>query len=117
MPVRDGFLKRIESFLVIVSGQSEAELPVAIRSAPVVGIKFRYAALWLVGIAALLIYTLVSFLRLKSKIGTAVLLKENIYQSENISSPFVLGVIKPKIYLPFYMNERDIPPVVLAGRP
>ncbi len=70
------------------------------------------AALWLVGIAALLIYTLVSFLRLKSKIGTAVLLKENIYQSENISSPFVLGVIKPKIYLPFYMNERDIPPVV-----
>ncbi|MBR3975929.1 MAG: hypothetical protein IKJ88_08720 [Clostridia bacterium] len=70
------------------------------------------AALWLVGIAALLIYTLVSFLRLKSKIGTAVLLKENIYQSENISSPFVLGIIKPKIYLPFYMNERDIPPVV-----
>lgn len=70
------------------------------------------AVLWLVGIAALLIYTLVSFLRLKSKIGTAVLLKENIYQSENISSPFVLGVIKPKIYLPFYMNERDIPPVV-----
>ena len=70
------------------------------------------AIVWAVGIIALLIYTLVSFLRLRSKIGTAVLLKDNIYQSENISSPFVLGVIKPKIYLPFYMNERDIPPVV-----
>ena len=70
------------------------------------------AVVWLTGIVALLIYTLVSFLRLRSKIGTAVLLKENIYQSENIPSPFVLGVIKPKIYLPFYMKEKDISHVI-----
>ncbi|MBQ6932227.1 MAG: M56 family metallopeptidase, partial [Clostridia bacterium] len=65
------------------------------------------AAVWLVGIAVLLIYTLVSFLRLKKKIGTAVLLRDNIYQSENVASPFVLGIIKPKIYLPFNMSEQD----------
>ena len=62
---------------------------------------------WLVGIVALSIYTLISFLRLKSKIGTAVLLRDNIFQSENVASPFVLGIIKPKIYLPFNISEQD----------
>lgn len=70
------------------------------------------AGFWLVGIFALLIYTLVSFSRLKSKIGTAVLLRDNIYQSESVASPFVLGIIKPKIYLPFNMNEQDMEHVI-----
>lgn len=70
------------------------------------------AGVWLVGIAALLIYTLVSFLRLKRKIGTAVLLCDNIYQSESVVSPFVLGIIKPKIYLPFNMNGQDMEHVI-----
>ena len=55
------------------------------------------AIVWIVGIAALLIYTLISFLRLKRKIGTAVLLRDNIYQSEAVVSPFVLGSVRPKI--------------------
>ncbi|MBR3996499.1 MAG: hypothetical protein IKI97_14640 [Clostridia bacterium] len=70
------------------------------------------AGVWLVGIAALLIYTLISFLRLKRKIGTAVLLRDNIYQSEAVVSPFVLGIIKPKIYLPFNMNGQDMDHVI-----
>ena len=70
------------------------------------------AGVWLVGIAALLIYTIISFLRLKSKIGTAVLLRDNIYQSEAVVSPFVLGIIKPKIYLPFNMNGQDMDHVI-----
>lgn len=65
------------------------------------------SVVWLVGIVALSIYTLISFLRLKSKIGTAVLLRDNIFQSENVASPFVLGIIKPKIYLPFNISEQD----------
>ncbi len=74
------------------------------------------AGIWLVGIAALLIYTLISFLRLKSKIGTAVLLRDNIYQSEAVFSPFVLGIIKPKIYLPFNMNGQDMDYVISHER-
>ena len=70
------------------------------------------AGVWLVGIATLLIYTLISFLRLKSKIGTAILLRDNIYQSEAVVSPFVLGIIKPKIYLPFNMNGQDMEHVI-----
>ena len=68
--------------------------------------------LWVVGMVALLIYTVISFAKVKRKIGTAVLLRDNIYQSENVVSPFVLGIIKPKIYLPFNMDEKDMEHVV-----
>ena len=71
-----------------------------------------FAVIWIVGMVALLIYTVISYVKVKRKIGTAVLLRENIYQSENVVSPFVLGIIKPKIYLPFNMNEKDMEHVV-----
>ena len=68
--------------------------------------------IWIVGMVALLIYTVISYAKVKRKIGTAVLLRDNVYQSENVVSPFVLGIIKPKIYLPFNMNEKDMEHVV-----
>ena len=68
--------------------------------------------LWILGIIAMLIYTAVSYFKVKKRIGTAVLLRENIYQSERVASPFVLGLIKPKIYLPFNMTEQDITHVI-----
>ena len=77
-----------------------------------VDITTLLAIVWIIGIVALLIYTLVSFLRLKRKIGTAVLLRDNIYQSEAVVSPFVLGIIKSKIYLPFNMNDQDMDHVI-----
>lgn len=67
---------------------------------------------WIVGIVILLVYTAISYLRVKRKIGTAVLLRNNIYQSESVVSPFVLGIIKPKIYLPFKMKEQDMKHVI-----
>ena len=71
-----------------------------------------FALIWIIGMFALLVYTVISYARVKRKIGTAVLYKDNIYQSENVISPFVLGLIKPKIYLPFNMNEKDMEHVV-----
>ena len=70
------------------------------------------ANLWILGIIAMLIYTAVSYFKVKKRIGTAVLLRDNIYQSERVASPFVLGIIKPKIYLPFNMSEQDITHVI-----
>ena len=69
--------------------------------------------IWIVGMVALLIYTVVSYAKAKRKIGTAVLLRDNIYQSENVVSPFVLGIIQPRIYLPFSnINEKDMEHIV-----
>lgn len=70
------------------------------------------AAAWLVGIAAMLIYTGISYWRIKRKISTAVLYRDNIFQSENVLSPFVLGIVKPKIYLPFRIDEKDMVHVI-----
>ncbi len=79
---------------------------------PLLIISYIASIIWLVGIAVLLLYTLISFWRLKRKIGTAVLLRDNIYQSEAVATPFVLGIIKPKIYLPFNMSEQDMVHVI-----
>ncbi len=70
------------------------------------------AVLWIVGVIALLIHTAISYLRLKTKIETAVILRDNIYQSENVISPFVLGLVNPKIYLPFNMTDKDMEQVI-----
>lgn len=63
---------------------------------------------WLVGIAAMLLYTLISYIRLRRKVDTAVLLRDNIRQSENVESPFILGLFRPLIYLPFNMTDEDM---------
>lgn len=70
------------------------------------------AIVWLVGILVILIYTIISYFRVKNKISTAIILRDNIFQSENVVSPFVLGIIKPKIYLPFNMDEQDMEHVI-----
>ncbi|MBQ8260070.1 MAG: M56 family metallopeptidase [Clostridia bacterium] len=74
------------------------------------------SCIWLAGIAALSAYTVISYLRLSKKVGTAVLYRDNVYQSENVTSPFVLGLFKPKIYLPFNINTKDIEHVVAHER-
>lgn len=62
------------------------------------------AIVWVVGIAAILIYGIVSYIRLRKTVSTAVLLRDNIRQSENVVSPFILGIFKPKVYIPFGMD-------------
>ena len=68
--------------------------------------------IWLFGIAALFLYSAVSYCRLRRKVCEAVILRDNIYQSENVCSPFVLGIIKPKIYLPYHMDSREMDHVI-----
>jgi beta-lactamase regulating signal transducer with metallopeptidase domain len=67
---------------------------------------------WTIGILLLVAYTVISYWRLRRKVDTAVRYKDNIFQSENVKSPFVLGIIKPRIYLPFNMNGQDLEHVV-----
>ena len=67
---------------------------------------------WPIGILLLVAYTVISYWRLRRKVDTAVRYKDNIFQSENVKSPFVLGIIKPRIYLPFNMNGQDLEHVV-----
>lgn len=74
---------------------------------------FIAACIWLLGIAVLLLYAAVSALRLRLRVRTAVRLEGNVYQSEFVQSPFILGVIFPRIYLPYGLPE-DAQAMVLA---
>ena len=65
------------------------------------------AWVWLFGVLVLVLYTLVSTLRLRHQVREAVRLQGNIYQSEQVASPFVLGILRPKVYLPYHMDSRE----------
>ncbi len=59
---------------------------------------------WIIGAAVLLVYGIVSYFRVKKTVSDAVLLNGNIWQSEKVVSPFILGIIKSKIYIPYGMD-------------
>lgn len=62
--------------------------------------------IWIIGILALLIYGAVSYIRLKIRVSPSILYKDNIYYCDNISTPFIFGIIRPKIYLPSGTDEN-----------
>ena len=70
------------------------------------------ANLWLLGVIIMLAYTAISYLTLRRKLRTAVIMRGNIFQCETVSSPFVLGIVKPRIYLPYTMDGKNLDHVV-----
>ena len=95
---------------------SAAEVPVGV-SRQQAQVDFNiYSVLWLAGMAALLVHALVSAGKLKRKLATAILLRDNIYESEFVDSPFVFGVVKPNIYLPMHMDEGTAAHVIAHER-
>jgi len=71
-----------------------------------------FSYIWLGGGALMLLYAAVSAVRLRLRVASAVLLRDNIYQSEHIPTPFVLGIIQPRIYVPFSLDESALPHVI-----
>ncbi len=61
---------------------------------------------WLGGAVGMLLYALISFLRLRHRVRASVLLEKGVYVCDEISDPFILGLIVPKIYLPSGMDEQ-----------
>lgn len=65
------------------------------------------AYIWILGIIALLTYSFVSIFILKRQLKSAPLIEDNIFEAKNLKTPFVLGLIKPKIYLPVGLNATE----------
>lgn len=68
---------------------------------------------WIIGIASLLIYSTISYIRLKNRMSKAVLMKDNIYECDDIPSPFVMGILKPRIYIPFHLNVQELSYIIM----
>lgn len=101
---------RIDSGIPFVNNAVSSILPAATPAASVNPLQIWTtigAFVWFIGVAVMVVYGMVSFVILKRKMREAAHIKANIYKSENIKSPFVLGVFKPKIYLPIGMSENE----------
>ena len=82
--------------------------PVVEKSMDLIEISIEIGAyIWILGIIALLVYSLVSVLILKKQLKNARLIDNNIYEAKNLKTPFMLGVIRPKIYLPVGLDDTE----------
>lgn len=68
---------------------------------------------WMSGILAMAVYAVVSYTRLRRKLITASPLRDNIYLADEITSPFVMGLFRPKIYLPSSIEEQEQPYIIM----
>lgn len=71
------------------------------------------SVVWLVGMAAILLYGVFSYAALRRQVGACIKLRENIYICDEIASPFVLGFLRPKIYLPSGLQEETMEYVLI----
>lgn len=74
------------------------------------------AALWLVGMVLMLSYACFSYLSLKRKVRASIPLRKQIYLCDEISSPFILGIVRPRIYLPSGMKRETAKSVITHER-
>ena len=71
---------------------------------------------WLCGVCLLALYAVVSFLRLRLQVREAVRTEDGVWLCDKISSPFILGVVRPRIYLPSDAVEGDRPLILAHER-
>ena len=67
---------------------------------------------WAIGMGVMLTYATVSYLRLRYKVRASLHLRDNIWLCDEIATPFLLGVFRPKIYIPSGINESNLPPII-----
>ena len=83
---------------------------------PAARVLFVGGIMWAAGIGILVLHSLVSYIRLWRRVRTAVRLEESVYESEFTDTPFVLGIVRPRIYLPAHMPEEMRVPVLAHER-
>ncbi|MCL2058262.1 MAG: hypothetical protein FWH01_04270 [Oscillospiraceae bacterium] len=109
-------IPRIDSGIPFVNNAVSSILPAAETAASVNPLQIWTAIgawFWIVGVAVMLIYGNISFLILKRKMNEAAHTEANIYEAENIKTPFVLGIFRPKIFLPIGLSEQEISYIIL----
>ena len=103
----------ITSGVTIIDNAVNPSLSESFAAAPLASVNplyvWTYLAgwVWLIGLAAMLAYALVSYLRLRRRVSASIPLRENIYVCDEVASPFILGIVRPRIYLPSALDEAQ----------
>ncbi len=72
-----------------------------------------FSYIWLLGIVAMLFYSVFSLINLEERLAGAILMRDNIFACDGITSPFVIGVFRPKIYLPSGLPEKELDYIIM----
>lgn len=110
---------RINSGITVIDKAVSAALP---APTPVTSINplqiwiFIGTCIWLFGIAVLLIYSFISIVVLKRRLRGATLIEGNLYEADNLKTPLVIGLFKPKIYIPAGLTDEEHCYIVLHER-
>ena len=72
-----------------------------------INILYVISIIWLLGMSLITIYSLVSYLKIWKRVKLSINIGENIYICDQIHSPFILGIIRPHIYLPSILTEEQ----------
>jgi beta-lactamase regulating signal transducer with metallopeptidase domain len=95
----------------VAAGDAVSSVPTLIRTAePVSSAPSALdlaAFIWVLGMALLLLHTLLTYSKLKRGIRFSTLVKDRMFESDRIATPFVLGLFKPKIYIPTGLTARE----------
>lgn len=73
-------------------------------------------AIWLTGVGCMALYMSLSLLRMRWRLRAAPRIQDNVYRCTDWSTPFVLGVLAPRIYVPETVSEQDFPQVLAHER-
>lgn len=104
----------VEAFNSVVNPVISESLAPSVGASvnPMQVITFVASVIWIAGIAVMLVYTVISYLRIFQKVREAVTYKDNIRVCDQVDTPFILGIIRPRIYLPSAMGEQDMEYVI-----
>lgn len=95
----------LNSFLPFAAPEASAN--------PMQFILWAGSIIWLTGAAALLLFSIISYLRILRRVRTATLVADNIFETDQISTPFVCGFMKPRIYLPVGIGAQELSYIIL----
>ena len=108
-PVVDTGIKGISHF---INSSLPAATPLASAN-PMQIIMGIGSIVWITGVVILLIFSILSYMKILTKVRTATLIKDNIYETDQIETPFVCGFLNPKIYIPTGMSDHELSYILL----
>ncbi|MBE6763149.1 MAG: hypothetical protein E7553_02170 [Ruminococcaceae bacterium] len=97
----------VTSPTVSPSPDQPTAVPVLPEATPSIPWEAAACGVWLCGLLGMIGYTVVSYVRLKNTVRTATGREHNVYECETVSSPFILGIVVPRIYLPYAMEDAE----------
>lgn len=103
-------IPRVDSGITVIDQAVNSALPAAtpyMSINPMQVVIAVSALVWILGAAALLLYAVISAVRLHIRLSGSQQLEGNVYLAHNLNTPFVLGIIRPRIYLPESLSERE----------